>query len=466
MHKKALSFHTKIAFISAFWVTAVSVLLFAGIYYFYSLSLLENLDKLLYEDIERIEDGLVFDNDGNLDVQLSFESHTEVRPDQERVNFLIRDDRGEIIHIVNPSIEGIPAVTLSQQSPSLSFNIFIQGREFRLQSRRHGKETHTGKGDLVVQVMRSLEKVTQDRQTLLQVMFFIIPFPVLLSALGSWVLSRYFIKPISQMIKTVNEISANDLNRRIPISAKDEIGQLAHTFNHLLNRLESSFNTLKQFTADVSHELRTPLTAIKTQSEVILRQPRSAAEYQEALVSVLEELDILERTLEQLLQLSRSDANLENIHKTPVDMLALINNRLELYGVLIEDKRLKVTVIPVGAVSIFADPLLLDRIVVNLIDNAVSYTPPGGEMQIHLSNDHLGVMFKICNTGVAFSPEQISMIFRRFTKIAHRDKPTQTPSHGLGLALVKWAVELHGGSVAVENAHDKVCFSVKFPGNP
>jgi len=243
------------------------------------------------------------------------------------------------------------------------------------------------------------------------------------------------------------------LNERLPVeNPDDELGQLAQAFNATLARLEGAFEQLRRFTADASHELRTPLTAIRSVGEVALQTPKSATEYRDVIGSMLEETDRLTRLVDSLLTLSRADAGHVHVDRAEISLLGLAQEASSLVEVLAEEKRQRISVQGDSTLVISGDRLILRQALINLIDNAIKYSPTGAEIgvQVHQGKDNQ-VIVEVIDKGPGVSKEHQSRIFDRFYRV-DRARSREWGGAGLGLAIARWAVEVHGGQIAVESA--------------
>jgi len=255
------------------------------------------------------------------------------------------------------------------------------------------------------------------------------------------------------MAHKAERISAERLSERLPVeNPDDELGQLAQAFNATLARLEGAFEQLRRFTADASHELRTPLTAIRSVGEVALQTPKSATEYRDVIGSMLEETDRLTRLVDSLLTLSRADAGHVDVERTEISVRGLAQEASSLVEVLAEEKRQRISVQGESALVVSGDRLILRQALINLIDNAIKYSPSGSEIvvQIHPSKDSR-VIVEVIDQGPGVSQEHQSRIFDRFYRV-DKARSREWGGAGLGLAIARWAVEVHGGQIAVESA--------------
>ena len=282
------------------------------------------------------------------------------------------------------------------------------------------------------------------------------PLALALAVLGGYVLAGRMLAPVGAMARKARRITADRLSERLPVEHPgDEFGRLASVFNDTLARLEDAFERLRRFTGDASHELRTPLTALRSVGEIALRDHHDAAGYREAIGSMLEEVDRLTRLVDSLLVLTRADAGRVRLQREPLDVAGLVRDVVEHLHPLAEEKSQRLTVDLPASVEVFADRTTLRQALINLLDNAIKYTPPGGQVRVRVGAHPSGEMaVEVIDTGPGIPPEEHERVFERFyrlDKARARTAVDGTPGDhggaGLGLAIARWAVEANGGRI-------------------
>ena len=314
----------------------------------------------------------------------------------------------------------------------------------------------------VIQVGSSMQDIetTLDNFLLLNLLF--IPTAALLVAMGGWLLARQAFKPLGNVIKTAHGISSGDLSHRIESSqASEEIRELATAFNQMIARLESSFQQIRDFTDNVSHELRIPLAILKGQTELSLRRLRSEEEYRQVLVSNLEEIQRMEKIVKRLLFLSRADRGEIELNYAETDLYGLIENVSSQFQVLAREKNIRIMLSANGPVSIVGDELLLRELLLNLVQNAMTYTLEGGEVILSLEREDGQIKISVVDTGCGIPENEIPRIFDRFYQV---DKSRSSQGSGLGLSICKWIVQAHQGKInVVSTVGQGSHFTVSFP---
>jgi len=292
------------------------------------------------------------------------------------------------------------------------------------------------------------------------------PIVLVLISLGGWFLAGRTISPMTRISRSMQRINAENLDQRLDISgAGDEISELAETFNDLLSRLQDSFRKIRQFSGDASHELRTPLTILKGETEVALRWAKSADEFRNAMQSNLEEINRMERIIEDLLQLANSDASEMQMEIRDLSLSDLI---LEIYmqaRALAEGRMFKIyfTVNVDREIRIQGDELRLRQMFLNLIVNAIKYTPEPGQVEISLATEGDQAVVKVIDSGIGIPEAQLPYIFDRFYRV-DQARNREVGGSGLGLSIVKWIVEAHEGRIEVKSVFGEgSVFTVTLP---
>ncbi|MEZ4600684.1 MAG: heavy metal sensor histidine kinase [Syntrophotaleaceae bacterium] len=281
-----------------------------------------------------------------------------------------------------------------------------------------------------------------------------------------WFLAGRFLKPVENITRAMRRINAENLNQRLPIGqARDEISRLAETFNSMLSRLEESFRKIHQFSADASHELRTPLTILKGETEVALRWAKQPEEFRKTLESSMEEIDRMGRIIEDLLILAKSEAGEKSLEIKEISLSDLLQELYLQARTLGEPKgiypQLKLEVIE--EIRMQGDELRLRQLFLNLISNAVKYTPEGGQVEIILATQGDEAVVAISDTGIGIPPEHLPHIFDRFYRIDEA-RNREDGGTGLGLAIVRSLAQAHDGRVEVTSVPGKgSTFTVYLP---
>ncbi len=289
-----------------------------------------------------------------------------------------------------------------------------------------------------------------------------------IAIIGSWFgglfMAKKSLRPVDNMIKELQKIETERLGKRLTIyPAKDEIRELSGVINEMLARLENSFIRVRQFTTDASHELRTPIAIMKAGIEVALSRERDIGNYQQVLANTLEDLGRLSKIIENLFILAKADAGRYEIHKVRMNLCPIFTEITEQLRLIAEPKNIFVSMEKMEDACIEGDELLIRRLLLNLVDNAVKYTPPNGTIKLSLGKTNGCATIIIKDNGIGISPEDIPHIFDRF----YRSNNARTANHdgvGLGLSICQWIVKSHHGAITIESDLQKgSVFTVTLP---
>lgn len=302
----------------------------------------------------------------------------------------------------------------------------------------------------MIQVGMALRRTLAVRDRYFDTLMVLIPLGVGLAALGGAMIARIALRPVDEMASTARRITAEDLSRRVEgRGSGDELDRLADTLNGMLARLEDAFGQTRRFAADAAHELRTPLTALRGGIEVALRMERTPEEYRRVLASSLEEVQRLIRLAEDLLLLSRSLAGPDGA-RGPVDLEPLVLEVFELGARLGQAAGVAVRVDATAPLTARGDGGALRRALLNLVENAVKYTPRGGKVEIALAGAAGVAEITVADTGIGIEPAEIERIFEPFHRL-EAARAHDTGGAGLGLAIARSIVIAHGGTITVES---------------
>ena len=290
-----------------------------------------------------------------------------------------------------------------------------------------------------------------------------LPVVFLVIAAGSWWMARRALAPIAAITAAANAITAENLGTRLAVPpADDEIARLTRVLNAMFDRLQRGFEQARRFSADASHELRTPLTILRGEIEEALHT-EGGVEHEKTLVSLLEQVSGLQKISDNLLLLARFDAGKNPAQLAPLDLSALVTEAAEDAELLAAPSGLNVSAeIPAG-VRVAGDTVLLRRLLLNLVDNAVRYNRPGGEVRLTLRHEASTAVLTLVNTGSGIPAEKRGELFQRFFRLAD-DRNRATGGSGLGLSLCREIAAAHGGSIELAPSEgDRTEFVVTLP---
>jgi heavy metal sensor kinase len=307
-------------------------------------------------------------------------------------------------------------------------------------------------GHYLVEVGTSAEPVDRFATHLLKLLAFGIPLIGIVAAVGGYLLAGQALRTVEQIALKAEIITQHNLSERLPVSRTgDELERLSISLNHMITRLDDAFSNSKRFVADASHELRTPLTIIQGELENLASDATLPADIRDRVGSALEDAERLGKIVGKLFALSRLDAGEAQEEWVQLDLASLTSATSDQMALLAEDKKIKVTCDAGQPVYLMGDRSRLQQVVVNLLDNAVKYTPPGGSVHLKVHASASQGILEITDTGMGIPAEALPFVFERFFRV-DRDRSAGADGAGLGLAIVKSICVAHGGCVEVESA--------------
>jgi heavy metal sensor kinase len=436
--------------LTLWYVIALSALLVsyaAGALFVLFLNMREQLDHNLLEDIETVKEQIKAERNGSVALQLHHGDEGD--PGLHRL-VEIWSSEGSLLYRT-PQLQGqaLGATPISGEGTGR-----LRPASLRLPNGLRVRVASSvylaGGRRVILRVANNEQSLWRELREFATVLTIGLPIGVLLAGFGGYALARKALAPIDAMAEQAQTISAERLSDRLSIgNPEDELGKLATVFNAMLARLQGAFDQLRRFTADASHELRTPLTAIRSVGEVALQDHKSQSEYRDVIGSMLEEVDRLTRLVESLLALSRADAGhiqLQCVHRS---LLTLALDARSLVEVLAEEKHQIIHVECQADLIVSADRLILRQAIVNLLDNAIKYSPVGSRIILRVARaaDNRATL-DVIDQGPGIPLEHQAYVFDRFYRV-DKARTREWGGTGLGLSITRWAVEAHGGKVTV-----------------
>ena len=298
---------------------------------------------------------------------------------------------------------------------------------------------------------------------LLQILLTAIPLTIMISGAGGVFLARKAFNPVEQITKTAQKIGEQDLSQRIKVSSKDELGRLSTTLNQMIDRIERAFKRQKEFTGDASHELRAPLAVIRAEATLTLEKERDAEAYRRSLEVIAQESDRMSVVINQLLTLARADTGKEQLTFKRIDMAEFLGDVCDDITILCREKGLTLQPSSFDKVTVHGDKRSLRSLMVNLLGNAIRYTPIGGTISVGLRREGQLAVVNIRDTGIGIPPEDLPYIFKRFYRV-DKARSRNVGGSGLGLSICKQIIDIHKGKIEVESSMKKgSTFYVKIP---
>lgn len=434
----------------------------------------EQLYHAEIQDIETVQGLLYFDREGKLSLHEDYFNRSQSRLLIDRMMEVLDAD-GRVLfrnsQLKANRLGGLP-------TPNEGVGGFTP-RRLRLADGTHVlaiSHVHSlGGTSLLIRIAYSTEPLRLRTFELLGLLGLVLPAALIVAGLAGYRVAGKALDPLEQMAQLTEGITARRLGERIPVrNPKDELGHMARVLNELLRRLEESFDSLRRFTSDVAHELRTPLAAMRSVGEVGIQGKHDTAKYRDIIGSMLEEVAKLNSMIDTLLTLAHAESGAIELHRTIFPFMEMVNESAAVVGVLAEEKNQTVSVNGDSRINIWADYALLRMAVVNLLDNAVKYSPQGSAIRLSLQAEDgaapsIGfVELYIEDEGPGIPENARQRIFDRFFRLDEA-RTQDAGGAGLGLPIAKWAVEANGGIIFVKPGQAcgaKFCIRVPIADGP
>lgn len=370
------------------------------------------------------------------------------------------DNQGKLI-AEKPARDGVHAQIKSVDSTPITESIFYattspNGKSDDDERRIAVQRVSIASANAIylVEVGQPLEPVEEELELLRNIFLVAVPLTIVLAGVGGWFLARRGLAPVVSMSARARRISAENLEQRLPVAnPRDELGNLASTFNELLARLDAAFAQQRQFVADASHELRTPLYVIHTTAEVTLEKTeRGEIEYREAIATIDEQTLRLTKIVEDMFTLARADTGSRPVQRSDFYLDELLEETIRAADVLARRKAIVIEVAAFSEAPFRGDEGLLRQLFLNLLGNGVKYTPAGGRVSVKLESSKGGYTVTVGDSGSGIPAEAQPHVFERFYRV-NKSRTSSDASGdygggaGLGLAIAKWVAEVHNGKL-------------------
>ena len=332
-------------------------------------------------------------------------------------------------------------------------------RRFRVASGLPDPEGHP---ELLVEAGTSVRAVEKRITSLRRYLYLSLAVLVVMAAGGGWFLASRSLAPIGKMVRELDAIESGNLADRLEVTRTGgEVEELRRAINRMLERLQRAFERLQAFTANVAHELRTPLTTLQCRIESSINSPGGESPHA-VLDQTLRELESLKALVENLLLLARMDAEEAPWDPETVDMARLLEDVGEAFGFVAEEKGIDLALDRRGEAPVAGNAPLLRRMVGNLLDNAIRYTPPGGKVRASVERQGAECVLEVADSGPGIPAESLERVFERFYR-AEGSRSRESGGSGLGLSIVKRVVELHGGKIKITTSPGGTSVEVRLP---
>jgi len=306
----------------------------------------------------------------------------------------------------------------------------------------------------IILASQPLRPVEDELESLREILYLATPVVLLVAGFGGWFLARQGLAPVAAMARSARQIGAGSLDQQLPVvNPRDELGQLATTFNDLLGRLNAAFEEQRRFMADASHELRNPLSVMSTAAGVTLKKEhRAEEEYREALQIVAEQTRRLSRIVNDMFMLARADSGRYPLRKRTLYLDDLLEEVARAGAVLAADRSASVKLTSLPEAIFHGDEDLLRQMFLNLVDNAVKFTPIDGAVTLSLERREADYVLSVTDTGPGIPAEARQHIFERFYRADRTRTKAEDGGAGLGLAIARWIARAHDGDIELSDS--------------
>jgi heavy metal sensor kinase len=316
--------------------------------------------------------------------------------------------------------------------------------------------------DVVLQVGLAMESYSSFLQAFQKVFIATMSLLIVLAAGVGWFMARRAVSGVEAVTRTAQKISAGTLEERVPITGKgDEIDQLAITFNQMVERIQKLLKEIKEMSDNIAHDLRSPIARIRGVAEVTLTSSKALSEYESMAASIIEECDRLLDMINTMLMISKTESGVRSFVGKEVDLTTVARQAYEIFEPTAEDKGVSLHRDIADGIHVIGDTPMVQRMLSNLLDNAIKYTPSGGTIRITVSEGRDQAVIEVRDSGIGISEQDLSRIFERFFRC---DQSRSQAGIGLGLSLARAIARAHGGDIAVESTLGQGSrFTVRLP---
>jgi len=410
------------------------------------INLRNNLDDQLQQDYEIVENLMQIMPNGSVQIESEDDPYFHERW------FQIWSPDWKQLYASQPFTgKSLPSISLKEKTTDGFHFHSLQLKNNASVRVLSGKINIEGKW-MFIRLIRSEERLWSELVDFFRLMLFALPVALLIAGFGGYYLTKKFLSPIEKMAIKARKIGEENLTERLPvINTDDELGNLALVFNGMLERIQKSFERLRQFTSDAAHELRTPLTAIRSIGEVSLQNYKNERHYREIIGSILEENRRLTHLVDNLLFLSRADSRTLDKKLSKLQLDLFVRESVEFIQALAEEKYQTIKIESEENIYVTTDRALLKQALLNLLDNAIKYSPESSEIVVRVSLiENNSVLIEVDDNGLGIPEEHIEKIFERFYRV-DKGRSREMGGSGLGLAITRWAVTTQGGKLTVES---------------
>jgi heavy metal sensor kinase len=438
--------------------TISSIILFAIIYLSISTVLLDWTDDALIENIDEMS--AMYKEEGLGELEAEIRREIEVHG-KHKVFYRLYRPNGDAVSISNiPDWPGLQLENdiighINSNKPVIKTISIADQKKARI---AYGVIGH----DLLLQTGFSLEEDNVFLEALEKVYTVSLPILMFIAGFLGWFMARKALRGVKEVTEAAIDISHGDLSRRVPESGRsDELDRMAVTFNEMLDRIQRLINGMREMTDNIAHDLRSPLARIRGLTESALTKSSSGSDFQSIAADTVEECDRLLHMINTMLDITETETGVAKLAMAEVNLSKLITDACDLFEPTAEDKHIELACKAASNIMVYGNIQYLQRLISNLIDNALKYTKENGKVLVTLNRKEDSAVLTVQDTGIGIEEAELQNIFKRFYRC---DKSRSQSGSGLGLSLALAITHAHGGKMSVESIPDKgSAFTITLP---
>jgi signal transduction histidine kinase len=449
--RKLHNFKNSLLFrLTILYAVAFTVLSTIGFLIFYYRIYTVTMERLDLELLEKTEKYVALTKEAGLEGVLPEIEDEAESEDPEEDFYCLFNFKGDILFTTDMSFWGPIAkkdILLKMQNEGLSY--VIQNQAFEERDDKARMITAIIGPDSVLQVGESLEEIDEYLDIFLELVSILVISLIIVSAIIGWLLARRATIDMQEVTETAEEISSGSYDRRVQVKGRyREIERLSATFNHMLDRIQSLLNSMKEINDNIAHDLRSPLARIRGIAEMNLLKEKTIDDYKDMAASTIEECDTLIGMINTMLDITEAEAGVNGVKTEEFELVTLIRDACELFRPITDEKKINLKTDLPESLTFKTDRKKMQRIVMNLLENAIKYTPADGTIAIFAAAQNGEIRIEFEDTGMGISESDLPHIFERFYRC---DRSRSEGGVGLGLSLVKAYAESINGTIRVES---------------
>jgi heavy metal sensor kinase len=434
-----------------FWYTIICVAFCITIVSVVSMKMSSNARKRVDQSLttELTEFAGIYEQKGVQGLQEEFDLEAQANGENNLFCRLLSSQRQPVASSAMSGWASLEKELSSLQAPASNTPVLvsIHAEKSPLNARIASAQTPDGK---VLQIGRNLYADNHFQEKIHRILFTSSLLMILLSTVSGWLIAKRAMSGVQRVTLAVSKIRRDRLNQKVPFGTEgDEIEQLVEAFNGMIERIGTLVRELKEVTDNVAHDLRSPITRMRGAAETTLTGPQEIEYYREMGQTIIEESERLTQMINTALEIAQAESGLLELKREPTDLTAILKNAADLFMPVAEEKQITLRAnLPDDPLILFGDKSRLQRTIANLLDNAIKYTPLGGQITLAAFTHGQLIRIEISDTGIGIAPDETDHVFERFYR---SEKSRSSQGNGLGLSLCKTIIQAHGGCITVKS---------------